>query len=509
MTSTTEQKAQDNLKRWRGDAVAFVREQFGVEPDKWQKRFLRNYVNGPVSKGRRTGAKACKGPGKTAVLAWCAWHFMACYPYPKIAATSISADNLRDGLWAEMAKWQRKSKMLTELFSWTITRIFHKDYPEEWFMSARAWSKSADPEMQANTLAGLHADYIMFILDEAGGIPDAVMAAAEAALANAGSEVNPHAVAKILICGNPTHLSGPLYRACSKEKALWDIVEITGDPADPERSPRISIQWANEQILKYGADNSWVLVNVFGKFPPSSMNALLGPDDMAAAMKRILDPSAYEHAPKVLGIDVARQGDDRTVMMPRQGLVAFRPKIMRIPNSVDIASQVALAIQKWQPDAVNIDNTGGYGSGVIDSLGKWGYPVNEVQFAGKANNYVYVNKRAEMACEAAHWIKNGGCLPDMPELTEEACAITYFHNKDKLQIVEKDQIKAEIGRSPDIYDALGLTFAFPVAKRDPLDAIRQQQNQAPNRDYGPIPGMDNFPRSAGSGKSLDDYNLFG
>lgn len=493
-------KAQENLIRWRRDPVIFVREVFGVEPDKWQKRALRNY-----GANRRSGAKACKGPGKTAVLAWIAWHFLVCFPHPKVAATSISGENLRDGLWAEMSKWQHKSEMLKAMYVWTVTRIYHKDYPETWFMSARKWSKSADPEQQANTLAGLHADYIMFLIDEAGGVPDAVMAAAEAALANAGTEVNPDAVAKIIIMGNPTHLSGPLYRACTKEKSLWAMIEITGDPDDEERSPRISKQWAQEQIDKYGRDNAWVMVNVFGRFPPSSMNSLVGPDDMEAAMKRIVGLEAYSHAPKILGIDVAREGDDRTVIFPRQGLVAFKPRILRIPDSVQIAGQVAQAIQKWNPDAVNVDNTGGYGSGVIDTLRSWGYAVNDVHFSSKADNYMYFNKRAEMNLETARWIKKeGGCLPRIDELTEEACAVTYFHNKDKLQIVEKDQIKAEIGRSPDLWDALGLTFAIPVvAKQHPLGAAFQRQNNA--TDYEPVPGVVTMQKNSG----LDDYNPIG
>ena len=501
MSTAAMKKSAEQIATWRRDPVAFVRDVFKVEPDKWQVRALRNYAS-----NNRSGAKACKGPGKTAVLAWIAWHFLTCYPYPKIAATSISADNLRDGLWAEMSKWQQKSPLLISMFTWTITRIFHKDYPETWFMSARAWSKSANPEMQANTLAGLHADHIMFILDEAGGIPDAVMAAAEAALANAGTEVNPNAVAKLVIMGNPTHLSGPLYRACTKEKSLWAMIEITGDPDDPERSPRISKQWAQEQINKYGRDNSWVLVNVFGKFPPQSMNAIIGPDDMEAAMSRIIKKENYQHAPKILGVDVARQGDDRTVIFPRQGLVAFKPRILRIPDSVQIAGQVAQAIQKWQPDAVNIDNTGGYGSGVIDSLRAWGYAVNDIQFSGKANNYVYFNKRTEMGIEAALWIKNGGCLPRIHELAEEGCAITYFHNKDKMQLTEKDQIKVEIGRSPDLFDALGLTFAVPVvAKRNPYEAqMGQTYGNKSRTDYNPMPSSDGF-----QSKPLDDYNPFG
>jgi phage terminase large subunit len=149
----------------------------------------------------RLALKACKGPGKTAVLSWIAWWFLATRPHPKIAATSISWDNLSDGLWTEMSKWQQKSDFLVKHFEWSKTRISCKAHPETWFMSARSWSKSASSDQQANTLAGLHADFILFILDESGGIPSSVMAAAEAALST-GIEC------KLIQAGNPTHLSG-------------------------------------------------------------------------------------------------------------------------------------------------------------------------------------------------------------------------------------------------------------------------------------------------------------
>src|SRR5262249_14284583 len=163
--------------------------------------------------------KSNKGPGKTAALAMLAWNFLLTRTYPKVVATSISGDNLADNLWPEMAKWQQKSDLLKHLFQWTKTRIFLKEAPENWFMSARAWSKSADISQQANTLAGFHADNLLFMLDESGGIPDSVMATAEAALAT-GKET------KIVQAGNPIMLEGPLYRACTTERHLWHVIEI-------------------------------------------------------------------------------------------------------------------------------------------------------------------------------------------------------------------------------------------------------------------------------------------
>ena len=269
----------ETLLRWWEHPADFVREVFEVEPDAWQVDVLEAFPHSP-----RLAMKACKGPGKTAVLAWLIWNFLVTRPHPKIAATAITKDNLDDNLWAELAKWQKRSKLLEPAFTWQKTRIFCNEHPETWWASARTWSRSADATQQADTLAGLHADYLLFVLDESGGIPDAVMAAAEGGLANvvAGSGREAHLVQ----AGNPTHLEGPLYRACTSARARWHVTEITSDPDDPKRTPRVSVEWAREQIEEYGRDSPWVLVNVFGRFPPASINALIGPDEVRDAMRR-------------------------------------------------------------------------------------------------------------------------------------------------------------------------------------------------------------------------------
>ena len=470
-------KPADGLRAWRQNPVQFVRECFGVEPDAWQVDVLTAFAT-----NQRLAMKACKGPGKSCVLAWCAWNFLATRPHPKIAATSISADNLSDGLWTEMAKWQNKSPFLKEAFQWTKTRIFARDHPETWWMSARSWSRSADSQQQSDTLAGLHADYLLFILDEAGGIPDGVMAAAEAGLAT-GIET------KILMAGNPTHLEGPLYRATTRERHLWHVTEITGDPNDPKRSPRISIQWAKEQIEKYGADSPWVLVNVFGKFPPSSLNSLLGVDEVTAAMKRFYREPDYAKFAKILGVDVARQGDDRTVIFPRQGLVAFPPTIMRNADSDQIAGTVGAKWREWHADAAFFDSTGGWGWGAIDALRRMNRDPVGIEFSGKAMNPLYFNKRTEIHFELAKWVKSGGALPDLPELVAELTTPTYSYNGDRMLLEPKDHIKDRLGRSPDLADALALTFSYPVEPafttgHDGLDAAASRSRN--KSDYDPL-----------------------
>lgn len=451
------------VKKWRNNALYGAHKLFGFKPDPAQKEFLEAF--NPGNEKRRIGLKACVGPGKTAVLAVACWLFLASRPFPKIAATSISWDNLQDNLWPEMAKWQQKSPYLMQKFEWQKTRIFSKEHPERWWMSARAWSKTADKEKLGLTLAGLHEDYTMAVIDESGGVPLEVTNRAEATMATVGGE---H---WLLQAGNPTHLEGPLYRACTTDRHLWVIIEITGDPDDPKRSPRISHQWAKEQVEKYGRDNPWVMVNILGKFPPSSINTLLGPDEVHEAMNRDYDEAAFAIQAKILGIDCGRFGGARSVIFPRQGKQALVPVVLR-PNRTEpdwtgkFAARIMQAHNKWNPDAIFIDASGGWAGGVVDGCRVGGLSLIEVFVGTKAVDPRYKNRRAEVLFKAAEWVKAGGALPNIPELVREATATTYTFRNGVFVVEDKEQVSEKLGgESPDLWDAFCLTFAQEVVPR--------------------------------------------
>lgn len=441
------------ITRWRADARIFVRECIGATPDPWQ-----DHVLALVSKTetRRVAMKACKGPGKTAVLAWVILWFLACHVESKVGCTSITEGNIDTNLWPELWKWMSRSEFLKTAFVWTKSAVTRKGNPN-WFAVKRTWPKSGDAEQQALALAGLHADDVMFVLDESGGIPQAVMVTAEAVLS---AHVLGHR-ALVVQSGNPTHTTGPLHRACTVDRALWAIVTITGDPDNPMRSSRISLEWAREQIASYGRDNPWVMVNVLGEFPPSSINALLGVEEVERAMARHYRISEYDWADKRIGVDCARFGDDRTVLFPRQGIAAFTPVVMRQRDTTAIAARCAKGFNEWHADLILWDETGHWGHGAYDQLLVAGYPMVPVVSSDPAIDKRFFNRRAEMAFECAKWVKGGGALPKIPELVPELTEPTYTFVGGKFRLEEKDQIKARLGRSPDLADALGETFAIP------------------------------------------------
>ncbi|PZR17521.1 MAG: hypothetical protein DI536_04195 [Archangium gephyra] len=477
------------LMRWRSDVVAFARECLGFEPDDWQLEYMRalterrNRRMPSEERKRRFALKACVGPGKTAVLAIVVWWFISTRVDAKGAATSITDDNLKANLWAELAKWQDRSPFLKKAFEWTATQVRSRERPATWFIDARRWAKSADPNTLGNTLAGLHGDNVIFVIDEAGGVPAEVAAAAEGGLANVNEDEGREAI--FLIAGNPTHLSGPLYAACTRDAARWHVQEITGDPDNPRRAKRISIVWAREMIASYGRDSDVVKVKVLGQFPSISPDSLLGPDDVSRSMLRVLPDVAWKHEVKILGVDVARQGDDRTVLMLRQGPVAFRPRVLRIPDLFQVSGQVAQVINQQNPDAVFIDIA--MGAGVADNLRAWGHDVTLVPFSAADYDGQFKNVRAGMWWRMAQWVRTVGATPDMPELRAELVVPKYkFDAASKLQLESKEEIKKRLGYSPDVADALALTFTSPVATKKVREEIAAATGRvAKGADYNP------------------------
>jgi len=206
-------------------------------------------------------------------------------------------------------------------------------------------------------------------------------------------------------------------------------------------------------------------------FTAAAVNALIPIDVVNEAAGRHLRQDVYDFAPIILGVDVARQGDDRSVIYRRQGLASWAPLVMQLADSMAVADAVAQQIALHGPDAVFVDGTGGYGAGVIDRLRQMGYDPIEVQFGGKPGDPRFANKRAEMYWGLADWLRAGGAIPDRPSLKTELTAPTYSHDNARgvLQLESKEDIKSRLGFSPDEADALALTFAFPVAKRSLFD----------------------------------------
>ena len=177
----------------------------------------------------------------------------------------------------------------------------------------------------------------------------------------------------------------------------------------------------------------------------------------------MLDESVYQSSPRIIGVDVARFGEDKTVIARRQGLKLYDLKKYSNLDTMEVADEVIREISLFKPEAVFID-LGGVGAGVYDRL-KWlNYNVIGVDFAGKPNRKdKYINKRAEMWGEMAEWLKSAD-IPNDTDLKEDLAGPQYYFRGDNAQILleKKQDMKKRGLASPDCADALALTFAAKV-----------------------------------------------
>lgn len=215
-------------------------------------------------------------------------------------------------------------------------------------------------------------------------------------------------------------------------------------------------------------------------FAAGAEDQLISLADVENAARRVYAERDILHAPRILGVDPARFGDDRSVIFPRQGLVAFPPEVYRGIDNMALAGRVASKIESWRPDAVFIDS--GAGAGVIDRLRQLGHQVTEVPFGGKAlKPHLFSNRRVEMWWEAKEWIESGGSIPDDAGLKQEMATPKYWFDPSGRRVLEsKDDIKERLqgGQSPDMADALCLTFAAPVHRPTTIaDQVRTRVRQ--------------------------------
>lgn len=197
-------------------------------------------------------------------------------------------------------------------------------------------------------------------------------------------------------------------------------------------------------------------------FAAQADNALISLHQVIDAINSPLMPQDVEGSPVILGVDVARYGDDESVIIMRKGLIAYQPKSYQGISNMELAAIVAAIIEEYRPDLVCID--AGRGEGVIDRLRQLGHVVMEVNFGGKPTDPHYVNKRAEMWDTMRQWLDQGGKLPDHERLKQDLCTplYTYANAANRFALESKDDIRKRGLPSPDYGDALALTFAYPA-----------------------------------------------
>jgi hypothetical protein len=466
-------------------------------PEEWQRQILTDihtalmtgevWNNGELKKVGKNifmAVRSGHGIGKSTLMAWLDHWAMSTREFPQIVTTANTQTQLNTKTWREQAKWH-KMLINRHWFKYTATKLFHQLAPEDWFSAAIPWS-----EKNPDAFQGTHEKHVVVKYDEASMIHRLIWEATEGAM----TDSHPDATKIWVVFGNPTTNTGKFFDCFHKNKARWLTYEV--DSRTVKRTDKkLFADWAKE----YGEDSDFFRVRVKGQEPRAGMMQLIPTEQIELAMDRMYHKSAYIFAPKILGIDIARYGDDKTCFVKRQGLQCFDLEKYREKDTIWVAERANTIINEWQPDAVFLDMAS---SNRVSGVGVYDYLFNKmkhrmvigVQFGGNAiDGKRYANKRAEMWSKTRKWIVLGGAIPEDTDLRDELAAPEYFYNMSgALQLERKRDMKTRLGFSPDTADALALTHAGEVRKK-PEDPFKDGRSRPSERgrakglpDYDPL-----------------------
>ncbi len=472
---TPEQDIAADLLTMRHDPLRHVRYAYpwgkgelatSTGPRKWQAEVLgeiRDHLSNPATRFQPLliACSSGHGIGKSALIAQIVKWALDTATDCKCTVTANTESQLRTKTWPEMAKWCRLA-ITRALFNVTATAVVspHPDHALNWRADAVPWS-----EHNTEAFQGLHNEgkRIVLVFDEGSAIPDKIWEAAEGALTDEQTEII------WIVFGNPTRNTGRFRECFRRFKHRWKARNIDSRQVEGTNKAQLD-KWVQD----YGEDSDFVKVRVRGIFPSMSVRQFIGETDVDGAYGKVLQPSAYEWAPVILSCDPAWGGDDELVIGKRQGLrfsvVHTMPKN---DNDVHVANLLARLEDEHKADAVFVD--GGFGTGIV-SVGRtlqrdW----QIVWFSGASADPGCLNKRAEMWNSGKTWLKEGGVIPADQVLREELLAPEVVPRMDgKIQLESKDDMKARGQPSPNRADALMLTFAYPVAKREPVEYLARQ-----------------------------------
>ena len=413
-------------------------------PDDWQVdqlNAIRDHVRSGKEISLRDATSSGHGIGKSAESAWIILWFMSTRPHCAGVVTANTQTQLRSKTWRELAVWHKRS-INSHWFEWTATRFHAVSDPRTWGIDAIPWS-----EHNSEAFAGLHAQDVLVIYDEASAVADIIWDVTEGAMTTPG--------AFWFAFGNPTRNSGKFRECFGKHRRRWNTRRVDARTCKMTNKAELNA-WVND----YGEDSDFVRVRVRGEHPMAATNQLIGRDVAEAASAREHD--VHIGTPKILSVDVARFGDNQSVASLRQGVKLWPQIKWRGLDTMQLAARVVELIMKHRPAAVFIDETG-LGAGVVDRLRQLGFSVVGFNGGEKADQSdIYYNKRAEVWVRMRDWLKTAD-IPDDPELLDDITGPEYFFDhKHRMQLEKKEDMEKRGLSSPDCGDSLAMSFCYQV-----------------------------------------------
>lgn len=433
------------VARAAASRVWFVKNVLEVEKiEDWQLEVLEALDRGETRISIRSG----HGVGKTTFCAWVIVHFILFRINVKIPVTAPSSKQLDDGLIPEVHKWLGAlPPFLRAQITTTTDRIVRNDDPENNFVSFRT-ARADAPE----ALAGIHADHVLAVVDEASGVHENVYEAAQGTMSTPG--------AIFILIGNPTRSKGYFLKTHTTMKHRWFTRKVSCFD-----STRVDAEFIENIKATWGVDSNQFRVRVLGEFPEADNESLIPFEFAQSSLGRDISISPSWRG--IWGVDPGRGGDP-TGFCARVGQVVTELDQWGDANLMTIAGRIK---EKWdvlsdkdRPEQINVDSIG-LGAGLADRLRELGLPAVDVNVSEVSSvSPMYPRLRAELWYKVRGWLEGKTCairrVRWAEQLVEELCEpIALFTSSGKNDVERKDQMKARGVPSPNLADALCLTFA--------------------------------------------------
>lgn len=389
-----------------------------------------------------------RGIGKSATLSWIMLWFLFSFPDCQIPCTAPGQQQMYDVLWKEIALWiSRMPTNIRNLYEWESSHVRIKESPYTWFARAKTASKE-NPE----ALSGVHADWVLALADEASAVDDPIFEAAQ------GIFSSPNAF--LVMISNPTRRNGYFFRSHHQSKENFQAMQFASN-----ESPIVD----EELVKRYsddGIQSDKFRINVAGLFPTE--DAIDGKSYIQLVSEHLIKmdrPLELKFREPILGIDPSGEGDNQTAYCIRDNFFAEIVGQEDGSSSKAIAQSVLTLADKYriEPKNIVVDAFGtGHDIGKELALSvRWDiHTANIVEKPDDEDEKeLFLNKRAMMFWKMKLWLEKGGILVENRRLKEQILSIKFRRNlTGKIEIMPKREMRAAGIPSPDLADALALTF---------------------------------------------------
>lgn len=452
---------------WQASPRLYIAQRFGITPTEHQGTIL----DALTPTGAKVTVRSGHGIGKSAVASWAIWWYLETMENAKVPCTAPTAHQLHDVLWAELSKWRRRADTLSrerqDPASCWLSRLFRLTREAVVDPNAREWGAFARTARKENpeALQGFHAPELLFVVDEASGVPEEVFEAAEGALSTPG--------ARVLMLGNPTRNTGTFAASHKQRRGDYTALHFRS-----QESPLVDPGYRDRLVRKWGEGSNVVRVRADGEFPRQEDDILISLELTEPCLTRERREGG---GPRRLGVDVAWKGADRTTLVLRHGSLVEQIKIYAKDDTMVTVGHIMQMLAPWRVDEIYVD-TIGLGAGVhnrLEELRREGFhqctvvAVNVAESAPKADPKVRYPAEARpwhlrdyLWLAMKEWLQQDQpvfCAPDREaneDLAGELSNVAFAPNSQGLLVIEdKDAMRKRLGHSPDLADALGCTFA--------------------------------------------------